>query len=129
MPSGEWLKPFFVPPTSEKAQYEHWFHRATVTALHRLLPGTDRFVLAGYSVPAADIAHLHRLFVPQVIDRDARVSVVNPDRDEGLRERVARMFPTAAGIDYPVSDFREWCRSLMTEDERKATQLATERGS
>lgn len=119
MPSGEWLKPLFVPPTSEKPQYDHWYHRGIIGALHTLLPGTKRFVLAGYSVPSADLTYLDSLFVPAVIDREARVTIVNRENEHvEFRRRVDRMFPNVFEKDYSHAEFSTFCGHLMETDER-----------
>jgi hypothetical protein len=125
-PSGEWLKPLFVPPSSDKPQYEHWYHRATVRTLHTLLPGTKRFVLAGYSIPPADLPYLASMFVPQVIDRDALITVINRDNEnQEFRGRVDLMFPTSVARDYSVGDFATFCEQFMDDEERRTVSNET----
>lgn len=126
IPSGEWLKPLFVPPSLDKPQYAYWYHRATVRALHASHPGTKRFVLAGYSVPAADLPYLTSMFVPQVIDRDAVITVINRDNDDQeFRRRVDLMFPCSAARDYTVRNFATFCGQFMDHDGRRTLAKET----
>jgi hypothetical protein len=124
MPSGEWLKPLFVPPSSEKPQYEHWYHQGTIRALHAALPGTKRFVLAGYSVPVADLAYIGSMFVGDVIERDAKITVVNRDNgDENFRRRVDRIFPSVSVKEYAFGEFGDFCQQFMDDDERRRARV------
>lgn len=121
MPSGEWLKPLFVPPSTNKSHYRHWYHAGVIRTLHRSLPDTQAFVLAGYSIPPADLAYLGSMFVPDVIDANATVTIVNRENEShNFRRRVDEMFPTLARKDYSLPDFAGFCEQFMSEGEKQA---------
>jgi hypothetical protein len=120
LPNDEWLKPLFVPPAAAKPAYADWYHRAVRRALHQLLPRARRIFVIGYSVPSGDAAHVRSLFVPDILDPDISVAVINPSNDdETFRARIAQMFPSVNQIEYPLNDFIELCRSLLPPDDRR----------
>jgi hypothetical protein len=51
---GRWFRPLFVPPSMDKGEYRHWYHRDLRTAIHTVLPTTEAFLVIGYSFPPAD---------------------------------------------------------------------------
>jgi hypothetical protein len=119
VPSGPWLKPLFVPPSAGKPHYQHWYHRWIVRLLHSNLPTTKHFVLAGYSIPPADVKYVRSLFVPEVIDAAAELSIVNPENDNAdYRSRVSEMFPAVAAKDYSIKSFTDFCQQFERDKNR-----------
>jgi hypothetical protein len=109
-----WFRPMFVPPSYDKGEYRHWYHRALRTAIHGALPSTETFVIVGYSAPAADIEHLSSIFVSGIIRPDARVAVVNRSAAEPeFQERIRRLFPTVREIEFGPTDFKAWSADLL----------------
>jgi len=85
----KWFRPLFVPPSRYTKELDHWYVSATRIYLHSRLPGTKHFIIAGYSFPPADTEHLRRLFVPDVLRPDLRLSVINPsNQDAAFQSRV-----------------------------------------
>jgi hypothetical protein len=108
-----WFKPLFVPPSIEKGEYRYWYHRDLRTALHTVLPTTERFLVIGYSFPPADIDHLAKLFVPGVIRANAEVMTVDLFGSEpAFQSRVRRVFPSIERFDFTNTDFRTFSAGL-----------------
>jgi hypothetical protein len=114
--NGErWFRPLFVPPSMEKLEYAHPYHRALRTSIHMALPLTERFVIAGYSFPLADRPYLTDIFSPGVIRRDAEAVVVNPEcSDSAFQERANASFSSLSHWDFSYSDFRKYCTQLAS---------------
>ena len=113
---GRWLRPLFVPPSLQKDEYRHPYHRIIRTELHTLLPTTETYIVCGYSFPAADFQHLANILPPTVMQREADVIVVDPScADAAFHERVKRVFPNVGRIDFAHSDFKAFCRTLDEE--------------
>lgn len=108
-----WFRPIFSPPSRYKKEYGHWYMSHIRKNIHRLLPTTKQFIVAGYSFPDSDIDHLNQLFVRDVIDININLVVINPSNDEeSFRSRVSNIFPYIKEIDYSVKDFRQFCLNL-----------------
>ena len=104
---GSWFRPFFIPPSMEKGEYRHGYHRMLRTAIHEQLPTTKLYVVIGYSFPAADIAHLSTLFTRGVIANGAEMMVIDPvNVDNAFRARVRETFSGMAEYDFGVTDFK-----------------------
>ena len=111
--NDRWLKPIFVPPSMEKGEYRHEYHRHLRTALHTILPTTESFLVIGYSFPLADIDHLAKLFVPGVIRANAEVMTVDPSGpDPAFQGRVRQAFPGIETFDFTNTDFRTFSAGL-----------------
>lgn len=111
-----WFRPVFVPPSHHKAEYRSWYAKAIRARLHTALPSTQVFVVAGYSLPPADLPHIQHLFVPEVQSEAIEVVVVNPANDDpAFRERWRHMFPNTKGIDFATRDFRDLCGNLLSK--------------
>lgn len=110
---GRWFKPLFVPPSMEKGEYRHWYHRAMRTAVHTALPTTETLWIIGYSFPAADFDHLSSIFVPGVVRGDAEVVVVDPAGPDPLfQSRVRKVFPSVEKFDFTNTDFKAFSAGL-----------------
>lgn len=113
---GKWFSPLFIPPSRKKPQYQHWFFQRLRRLIHSLLPGTTRFVVAGYSFPEADLAYLKEIFVPGVMRRDATVEIVNPEnKDDSFQRRAKKVFPSIQSFSFEETDFRRFCAELKIE--------------
>lgn len=113
---GRWLKPLFVPPSLQKDEYRHPYHRVIRTELHTLLPTTEAYIVCGYSFPAADFQHLANMLPPAVMQRDADVMVVDPScADPVFQDRVKRVFANVGRIDFAHTDFKAFCATLDDE--------------
>lgn len=118
--ADRWLKPVFVPPSSGKGEYLHWYYRSLRIAIHSLLPATESFIVAGYSFPRADIKHLSSIFVPGVIRSDASLTVVDPSNpDPEFQSQVRSVFTGLERFDFDNTDFRTFSEGL----ERKDSQI------
>jgi hypothetical protein len=108
---NEWFKPIFVPPSKYKQQYNHWYPIVMRRNIHSLLPLTEQIIIAGYSFPDADIDHLGKLFVKDVIRSSIKLKVINPsNKNRDFQQRVRKVFPQAKEPDFSINDFREFCR-------------------
>lgn len=126
---GNWFKPLFIPPSAAKREYQHWFFRSVIRAIHSRLPSTTRIVIAGYSFPDADIGHLREIFVPGVINEQARVEIVNPSNDdEEFRRRVQNAFPAVKDLSFGEKDFRVFCAELDIDYPDRPSLRAGEKG-
>ncbi|MBC8433083.1 MAG: hypothetical protein H8D96_14320 [Desulfobacterales bacterium] len=111
----EWFKPIFMPPSRYKELYKHWYPTVMRRRIHSLLPLTQKIIIAGYSFPEADIDHLGKLFVKDVIRPDLELKVINPSNQEKhFQKRVKEVFPQVEKLDCSIQDFREYCKSLPT---------------
>jgi hypothetical protein len=110
---NQWFKPLFVPPSMEKGEYRHWYHRDLRTALHTALPTTECFWVIGYSFPPADFEHLTKIFVPGVIRGDAEVMTIDPSGpDAAFQDRVRQVFSSIKRFDFTNTDFRTFSAGL-----------------
>lgn len=121
---GPWLRPLFVAPSTSKPEYKHWYHQGVVRVLHSCLPFVDRFVIAGYSAPEADIAYLSNLFPSAVLD-EHDVTIVNPSNDDlAFRARLESVFPRATRFDYSTTDFSTFCSELSADARSSSGSLS-----
>lgn len=110
---GRWFKPLFVPPSTEKGEYRHWYHRCLRTAIHTVLPTTQTIFAIGYSFPSADIDRLSGIFVPGVMQADAEVIAVNPAcPDSAFQACVRRVFSSVQKFDFNTTDFKAFSAGL-----------------
>jgi hypothetical protein len=110
---GRWFKPLFIPPSMEKGEYRHWYHRTLRTAVHTMLPRTECFLIIGYSFPPADANYLSNIFVPGVIRGNAEGIVVNPDNpDPEFQSRVRKVFSSIEKFDFTKPDFKTFSAGL-----------------
>ena len=104
---GLWYRPVFIPPSSKKAEYSHWYFQLLKRQIHQRLPGTQAILIAGYSFPDADIEHLGSIFVRDVLHPDINIRIINPYNYEStFKDRVSRIFRDLS-IDYSITDFKE----------------------
>lgn len=105
--AGRWLRPFFVPPSMDKGEYRHPYHKALRTAVHSELPTTLRYIIIGYSFPRADFDHLATMFPCAVLARQAQLVAVDPAcGNESYQERVKAVFPHLDSYDFSARDFK-----------------------
>jgi hypothetical protein len=110
---GRWFKPLFVPPSSEKGEYRHWWHRELRMAIHSVLPTTESFIVVGYSFPEADVKHLSGIFVQDIIQESASLTIINPScPDPEFQDRVRSIFSGLENLDFNHSDFKEFSAGL-----------------
>lgn len=110
---GRWFKPLFIPPSMEKGEYGHQYHRDLRTAIHAALPTTASFLIIGYSFPPADFNHLSNYFVPGVVRGDSEVIVIDPaNTDPEFQSRVRKVFSSVKKFDFTNTDFKVFSKSL-----------------
>lgn len=111
----EWFKPIFVSPSKYKSEYSNWYSLVMRRNIHSSLPTTKQFVVAGYSFPDADINHLSKIFVRNIIASKAQVTVIDPsNQKEDFQKRVEKVFPEMDRIDYTYQDYKKYCMDLPT---------------
>jgi len=116
---GRWFRPFFIPPSMEKGEYKHGYHRMLRTVIHELLPTTQLYVVIGYSFPSADVAHLSSIFARDVFAHSAEVIVVDPATgDDAFRTRVREVFPRMAHYDFGSTDFKAYAGRFEEPNQR-----------
>jgi len=112
---GHWYRPVFLPPSKYKAGYSSPYVRLMKMHIHNRLLSAQQIIIAGYSLPEADIDYLSDIFVPQIIDHVTKLKVVNPsNNEEGYRMRIKQCFPGISDIDYSEADFKDFCRNLKS---------------
>lgn len=110
---GHWYRPVFLPPSKFKPAYSSPYIRMMKTHIHNRLLSAQQIIIAGYSLPEADIEHLSAVFIPQIIDSTIKLKVVNPSNDDGAyRERIMKCFPENSDVDYSDCDFKEFCKKI-----------------
>lgn len=110
---GHWYRPLFLPPSKFKKGYSSSFVRMMKANIHNRLLSAQQIVIAGYSFPEADIDHLSSIFVPQIIDSNTKLKIINPSNDdENYRARIKKCFPSLSDVDYSEYDFKEFCKKL-----------------
>jgi hypothetical protein len=109
-----WFKPLFVPPSKYKNEYKSWYSSIMRKIIHSLLPTTYQIIFAGYSFPDADINHLGKFFVKEIIDSGTKIKIIDPlNENKEYRSRVIKIFPQIDKIYFSINDFREFCQSLF----------------
>lgn len=105
---NRWFHPVFIAPSKKKLEYKSLYFKLIRSMIHAELPFTKQFIIIGYSFPEADIEYLNQIFVPEVIDRESHVIIVNPmNDDQSFRDKVSSIFPDMVnGIDFSNKDFK-----------------------
>jgi hypothetical protein len=107
-----WLQPIFIPPSKTKPEYKNWYASLMRKCILSKLPGTEQFIIIGYSFPPADFDYLHRFFVPEILSEEAKLMCINLENENGeFKKRVKTIF-TKWEIDFSITDFKLFCNAL-----------------
>lgn len=107
--SDHWFRPLFVPPTRKKGAFALRYAAAVRRVLYVTLLNAQRILVAGYSFPDTDLDYLRLLFLPELVQTKADISVINPQNESEEFRALARLVFGRAEIDFAQSDFRKFC--------------------